>query len=377
MSNAGIYIHIPFCARKCPYCDFYSVGYRRELAAQYTDALCAQLRTLPRATVDSIYFGGGTPSLLDPAQVARILDGAAAACTVTPDCEITLEMNPATCTPASLDALRAAGVNRLSIGVQSTDDATLRRIGRLHNRDAALETVRLAAAHGFENLSADVMLALPGEDADTLRATLLDLCALPLTHLSAYLLKLMPGTPFGAHPPAGLPDDDAQAGLYEFACALLERHGFAQYEISNFARGAGYESRHNLKYWRCEPYFGLGAAAHSSVDGRLYSFPRDISAYLAQFPAAQGAQATPAEFCAPLTPEAELAGADFAMLSLRTTAGLDLAQARSRFGFSFGPQAQQKLTRFARAGLCRQEGGVLRLTRRGMLVSNAILCEIL
>ncbi len=380
MDKAGLYIHIPFCVRKCPYCDFYSVGYDAGCAARYVDAVCAQMRLAPHVAIDSIYFGGGTPSLLDSSLVAQMLDAAAGVFAVSSDCEVTLEMNPATGSAAKLTALRAAGVNRLSIGVQSTDDGTLRKIGRLHDRAGALETIALAARQGFANISADVMLALPGEDFALLAGTLDALCALPITHLSAYLLKIMPGTPFAAHRPDGIPDDDAQADIYERACLLLAQKGFAQYEISNFARGAQYRSRHNLKYWRCAPYYGLGAAAHSSIGGRLYSFAPDIARYIEVFGAAEGsagAAGSDAAFCAPLKAEGEIGAAEYIMLALRTVEGLDLDALKARFGFAFDDTARTKLDAYARAGLCSLDAGTVTLTRKGMLVSNAILAEII
>lgn len=379
MEKTGIYIHVPFCVQKCPYCDFYSVRYDRALAARYTGAVCAQMQTAPRAQVDTIYFGGGTPSLLDPAWIARMLRTAADCFSLDRDCEITLEMNPATCSAEKLAALRAAGVNRLSVGVQSTDDGMLRRIGRLHSRQNALDTIALAAAQGFDNISADLMLALPGERGETLERSILDLCATPVTHLSAYLLKLMPGTPFAAQPPRDIPDDDAQAALYERCCALLDRMGFEQYEISNFSRGGKYPSRHNLKYWRCAPYYGFGAAAHSSVGGRLYSFAPDIRQYLAVFEGqnADRLERSGAGFCELLDFEINLSAQDYIMLSLRLCEGLDLTELARRFNFRFTPATMEKLRRYAGAGLCEFGETRLRLTRRGMLVSNALLAEIL
>lgn len=377
MEKAGIYIHVPFCVRKCPYCDFYSVPYDPALAARYTEAVCAQMQLAPRVQADTVYFGGGTPSLLDPALIDRMLEAAAQRFALSEGCEVTLEMNPATCTAEKLRALRAAGINRLSIGVQSTDDAVLRQIGRLHDRQGALDTIALAAACGFENISADVMLALPQESEAALMKTIRELCALPVTHLSAYLLKIMPGTPFAAHRPDGIPDDDDQAVLYEKSCALLDRCGFVQYEISNFSRGGRYPSRHNLKYWHCAPYYGFGAAAHSSVGGKLYSFPRSIDCYLEAFGGSGCPAGSDAAFCAPLNLETELSAQDFIMLSLRLTAGLDLDELERRFDYCFPPETLRRLDGYARAGLCESQGRRLWLTRRGMLVSNALLAEIL
>ena len=231
--GAGLYLHVPFCRRKCPYCNFYSVPAQPELLTAYTAAVCRNLRHYGNAVqperVDTVYFGGGTPSLLLPAQIAQILETAAEQFALSADAEITLEANPATVTPEQLRELRHAGINRLSLGVQSLSDVQLKRLGRLHTAQEAVETVYAAAEAGFRNLSCDLMLALPEQTADELEQTIFRLVQLPITHVSAYLLKVEQGTPFAVqHVAECCPDDDTAADLYLQAVEQLGAAGFLQ-----------------------------------------------------------------------------------------------------------------------------------------------------
>ncbi|MEG1984019.1 MAG: radical SAM family heme chaperone HemW [Oscillospiraceae bacterium] len=374
MAKSGLYIHIPFCARKCPYCDFYSVPLEWGTARQYVSAVINQIQTADKSEVDTVYFGGGTPSLLNAKDIYLIIDAANEHFSLDRSSEITLEMNPATCSEAKLRDLRSAGINRLSVGVQSTDDAVLKKIGRLHNRAEALYTLELAHRCGFDNISADVMLALPDESEKSLLCTINDLCSLPITHISAYLLKIMEGTPFSHSLPGYVPDDDRQADLYLMSCELLDRLGFAQYEISNFAKEPQFKSRHNLKYWNCEPYFGLGAAAHSSVGEKLFSFSRNIDKYLSVFCDSLKPEHG---FCDYLDYETSLEARDYIMLRLRTVDGLDLCELDRRFNFSFDRRKHELIDSFVREGFVLRSGSVISLTRRGMLVSNSVISELI
>ncbi len=374
MEKAGIYLHIPFCARKCPYCDFYSRAYRPQEAALFLRALRRQIESLPPdLAADTVYFGGGTPSLLRAQEISASLDALARHIELDAGAEITLELNPATCSQAKLRDLRAAGVNRLSVGVQSTDAAVLRAAGRLHGPREALETLDAAARAGFDNLSADLMLGLPGDTPEAL-ARSIDEVAPRAAHLSAYLLKVMEGTPFARALPARLPGEDEMAEIYLGAVERLARHGLEQYEISNFARGAARRSRHNLKYWRGGTWYGLGPAAHSAIGSRLWSFPRDLERYCAAY----GPQFDPAAgFTAPLTAEGERGAAEHIMLSLRTTEGLSLKELYDLYKTDFSDAQRAFCLRLAGQGLARFDGERLSLTPRGMLVSNAILVELL
>lgn len=312
---AGLYIHVPFCRRKCPYCNFYSIAAEPELLERYTQAVCRNLRHYACAEpVDTVYFGGGTPSLLSPAQIAQILETAADCFTLSPDTEVTMEANPAAAAPEQLRRFRESGVNRLSFGVQSLSDSQLKRLGRLHTAQEAVETVCAAAAAGFDNLSCDLMLALPGQTPEELEQTIREMTRLPIVHISAYLLKIEPGTPFARQQIAAqCPDEDAAADLYLQAVEQLNAAGFAQYEISNFAK-PGFESRHNCKYWHCEPYLGIGPSAHSCWNGKRFFVPSSAASFLEQ-----PVQTVETEDGAPCTLEERL------MLGLRLTEGVPAA----------------------------------------------------
>lgn len=272
-SNLGLYIHIPFCRKKCPYCDFYSVGFREDLAEQYADAVIRNIRHYG-GSYDTVYFGGGTPILL-ARHIPRIL----AEVNYTRGAEITVECNPLEMNKETLEALFRSGVNRLSVGVQSAAGAELRALGRTHTFEQARQAILTANEVGFCDISADIMLGTPGQDLSSLTYTVRKLRELPITHVSSYLLKIEPNTVFYKNPPA-LPNEDEAAKLYLAAVHRLEALGFKQYEISNFARG-GMTSRHNLKYWHREEYLGIGPAAHSFLNGKRFAVKRDIKEFIA------------------------------------------------------------------------------------------------
>lgn len=272
MSDPGLYIHVPFCRKKCPYCDFYSVGFREDTAEQYADAVIKNLRYY-NENYDTVYFGGGTPILL-ARHIPRILSE----CKISENAEITVECNPLEMNAETLKILRKSGVNRLSAGVQSAVDSELKALGRTHNFEQAERAIITAHENGFDDISADVMLGIPEQDISSVKYTIDRLCRLPITHVSAYLLKIEPNTVFGKKPPV-LPDEDKCAELYLSAVSLLAEKGFAQYEISNFAK-RGRESRHNLKYWRREEYLGIGAAAHSFYKGKRFAIARNLREFI-------------------------------------------------------------------------------------------------
>lgn len=358
MSGIGLYFHVPFCRRKCSYCNFYSAPATSEQMAAYTEAVCRNLRHYTSNTVaDTLYFGGGTPSLLAPEQLEQILACAAACFSIPPDAEITLEANPATLTPENLRRLRAAGVNRLSLGVQSLSDAQLRRLGRMHTAQEALDTVEAAAGAGFRNISCDVMLALPKQTPAELSETLEQMAQLPIQHISAYLLKIESGTPFARqHAEQECPDEDTAADLYLQTVRTLEQAGFRQYEISNFAK-TGYESRHNCKYWRCVPYLGIGPSAHSCWEGKRFFVPSDTADFLAQ-----PVQRAVLEDAQPCTPEEKI------MLGMRLTEGIPA---------HWLAEKQTEVERFCRLGFLRRADDRISMTPEGFLVSNTILAELL
>ena len=277
----GLYIHIPYCRSKCRYCDFYSTPCPDGVPEAYIDALCREMdRFSPCGSTplrpDTLYFGGGTPSLLTPAQAARLIRAAGP----VPDAEITLEANPETVTPERLAAFRRAGVNRLSLGIQTARDDSLARLGRRHTAAQSRRALGMAVQAGFTDISGDLMLALPAYTMAELDETIALLAESGCTHISGYLLKIEPNTVFGKRPPEALPDDDAAADFYLAAVEKLAALGYAQYEISNFAR-PGFESRHNRIYWDCGDYLGLGPAAHSCMGGKRFATPAGTAAFLA------------------------------------------------------------------------------------------------
>ena len=309
---AGLYVHVPFCAVKCPYCDFYSNPYRRERAEAYAARVAENIAAYPaELSVDTVYFGGGTPSILPPPLLGQMLHAARRRFSLAADTEITLEVNPLTATPAALDAWRGLGVNRLSFGMQSAVDAELYRLGRRHTAAQGIAAVDRAAAAGFQNISCDLMLGTPGQTGESLAQSLAVYAQLPIAHVSAYLLSIESGTPFDTEAMRSqVPDGDAAALLYVQMAECLEQQGFRQYEISNFAK-AGFESRHNCKYWHCEPYLGIGPSAHSCWNGKRFFVPSAVSDFLEQ-----PVQPVETEDETPCTPEEKL------LLGMRLTEGV-------------------------------------------------------
>ena len=358
----GLYIHIPYCRSKCRYCDFYSTPCPDGVPEAYIDALCREMdRFSPCGSTplrpDTLYFGGGTPSLLTPAQAARLIRAAGP----VPGAEITLEANPETVTPERLAAFRRAGVNRLSLGIQTARDDSLARLGRRHTAAQSRRALGMAVQAGFTDISGDLMLALPAYTMAELDETIALLTESGCTHISGYLLKIEPNTVFGKRPPEALPGDDAAADFYLAAVEKLAALGYAQYEISNFAR-PGFESRHNRIYWDCGDYLGLGPAAHSCMGGKRFATPAGTAAFLA----------APAVY----EPQGECTAEDYIMLQLRLSRGLSLSALRARYGVSFSSEKLRFLQTLAEHGLAVFDGSVLRLTPRGMLVQNSILCEL-
>lgn len=365
----SIYIHIPFCKSKCPYCDFYSARPRGESALeQYEKAVCARLfsygEKYGRPEVGTVYFGGGTPSVFGAQRLCRVLDAVRASFCVRVDAEITAECNPGDVDSEFFKTLAAGGFNRISMGMQSANADELRVLGRRHDAETVRRAAQAAREAGIGNISVDLMLALPHSSCETLGRSI-DFCAaLGADHVSAYILKIEPGTAFAAQAETlGLPDEDGAADQYLFAADRLKALGYDQYEISNFAR-PGCESRHNLQYWRCGEYLGLGPAAHSFVDGRRFYFPRDLTGFLAgDEPADDGPGG---------------AFPEYAMLALRLTEGLRRKDCIKRFADG---AAQYEAVRSAAAWLPKSlvsaDHERIALTAEGFLVSNTILAEIL
>jgi len=368
----GLYLHIPFCRAKCPYCDFYSLPFADDLADAYTAALIRAMESHPfgKLQADTLYLGGGTPSLLGAKGLTGLLDAAVRHFGLNTDSEITLEANPESTTFSLLYDLRRAGYNRLSVGVQSGSQPELAALGRTHTADQTREAILAGAKAGFENISADLMLATLGQSRQSLTQSIRMLAGLPLSHISAYLLKLEPGTKLAKNKERlALPDEDETANLYLQCVDQLMGAGFAQYEISNFAL-PGRESRHNLKYWQREPYLGLGPAAHSFLhptgkEAIRFFFPPDLSAFLAAENPFRLLEYDPP----PSAPQEEL------LLRLRLTEGFDTSLLH---GWKIDPAPLlEKASQLAVHGLCRVEDGVISFTPKGFLLSNPITVSLL
>lgn len=366
----GLYIHIPFCKAKCAYCDFYSLAHSEEKMDAYMAALLRHLEEVaPRAAgmqVDTVYFGGGTPSYLGAARLCRILQTVLRRYDVARDAEITLEANPDSAGDwKELRRLRRAGFNRLSLGVQSTDDALLRRIGRVHTYEQVQQAVKAARKAKFTDLSLDLIYGLPGQTMEDWQRTLADAVALGPEHLSCYGLKLEEGTPlWQQRQTLTLPDDDAQADMYLYTVAALGEMGYEQYEISNFAK-PGKASRHNLKYWNMEEYAGFGPGAHSDFGGVRYGYVRDIDSYIAG-----KLVLSESENDSTLARDYE-----YVMLSLRTAAGIDRQTFEKRYRQRFQPM-ETLFEQYEKAGLALPTEGGWRLTPKGFLVSNSIIAAL-
>ena len=366
----GLYIHIPFCKAKCAYCDFYSLAHSEEKMDAYMAALLRHLEEVaPRAAVmqvDTVYFGGGTPSYLGAARLCRILQTVLRRYDVARDAEITLEANPDSAGDwKELRRLRRAGFNRLSLGVQSTDDALLRRIGRVHTYEQVQQAVTAARKAKFTNLSLDLIYGLPGQTMEDWQRTLADAVALGPEHLSCYGLKLEEGTPlWQQRQTLTLPDDDAQADMYLYTVAALGEMGYEQYEISNFAK-PGKASRHNLKYWNMEEYAGFGPGAHSDFGGVRYGYVRDIDSYIAGRLVLSESE----------TDSTLARDYEYVMLSLRTAAGIDRQTFEKRYRQRFQPM-EALFEQYEKAGLALPTEGGWRLTPKGFLVSNSIIAAL-
>lgn len=370
----GIYLHIPFCGRKCAYCDFYSLAGREDRMDRYLSALLTHLaETAPYARhcrVDTVYIGGGTPSIFGAQRLKALLCGVRKYYKLDRDCEITMEANPDSADLKLLRTVRRAGVNRLSLGVQSADDRELREIGRLHDFAQAVQAVEAARKAGIRNLSLDLIYGLPGQDMASWQRSVERILELAPEHLSCYGLQLEEGTPlYARQDQVELADDDQQADMYLWMVSRLKEAGYPQYEISNFSR-PGRESRHNLRYWQLKEYIGFGPGAHSDFGGRRYSFVRDLDAYIKGM-----------EEGGPIVDEDqeipwEERRSEYLMLGLRTVSGIDGDWYSRQYHMNFRP-LETLLRGYARRGLAVEEGGRWHFTPEGFLISNLLIGEIL
>ena len=363
-ADLGLYLHVPFCRTRCRYCDFYRVGENRGRMDRFVAALAREIDGWTRfhgRPVESVFFGGGTPSLLEPEEIGAILERIGRRFALAAGAEVTAEANPSDLDPARLARLRAAGVNRLSIGVQSFVERELRLLGRRHGAARAAEVLGEARAAGFERVSLDLMVGIPAQTDGSFAASLERAIELDPDHLSLYLLEVHAGSEIDhlrRERPRLFPGEEAQRRRYLAMRERLERAGYRHYEISNFAR-PGRECRHNLRYWRCQPWLGLGPAAHSFVDDRRFAHPRDLEAWLADPLAVEELPSDPA--------------AERVFLGLRLAEGIDLATLAAA-GVS-GAEARRRIDRLA--DFLEEREGRLRLRPEGLLLSNPVLAELL
>ena len=372
----GVYVHLPFCSVRCSYCDFPTVAGRDDRVEAYLDALGVELRSFQPdcpSRADTVFLGGGTPSRLTREQATRVLEMVGARFDVEDGAEITLEGNPESLTPESLRGFRDAGVTRISVGMQSLDDAVLARAGRAHDAQDARRAVTQAREAGFEDVSLDLIAGLPGEDMSRWGATVASAAGLDPHHLSVYLLETDKDTPLGRAVRGGravVAEDDALAEAYEATVEALSARGYEAYEISNFARG-GRRSRHNLKYWTDVSYAGFGLGAHGYVSGERRSNRRDLDGYIADLAAGRSPVAWREGFDRVRRLEEAL------FLGLRVAEGVDADRLGARYDADVRARYGAAWERGEAAGLIAWEGPRVRLTPRGRLRSNEIFAELI
>ena len=376
---AGLYIHIPFCIRKCPYCDFYSLA-DLSLKNAFTEALAQEMRFYAGqgVSVDTLYIGGGTPSVLNPGEIECILTQVQRCFNVLPDVELTLEVNPGAVSAGSLSDYRRCGVNRINIGVQSFQNRVLGFLERIHSAEDAADSIRRARRAGFSNIGLDLIYGVPGQTEASWLSDLEAAVSFRPEHLSCYMLSYEKGTPLERSLRQGrfkpLPEERV-AGLYLKTTEWLAQNGYIQYEVSNFARsgqgGAGYRSRHNQKYWSFAPYLGLGPSAHSFLEPVRFWNPRSVQSYVGRLNAGKLA----IEDKETLTVEQQLM--ETVLLGLRTIAGICMDRFHEKFKLNFLEMFQAVLPELEEAGLLKMEKNRCFLTRHGMLLLDSIVDRLI
>lgn len=368
----GLYVHIPFCIKKCNYCDFCSYSnVDAPTRRAYINALVKEIKRYRREEkieIDTIFFGGGTPSLLEPCEVETICDAIGDTFSVREDCEFTIEANPRTVTEEKLLAYISHGVNRVSIGLQTIHENERKILGRIHNFEDFLEAYSLVRKCGISNLGVDVMYGIPSQSVNSFRETLKAVVALSPNHISAYGLILEEGTPlWQMRDSISFPTEDEECEMYELACNFLASCGYNHYEISNYAK-AGYESRHNLKYWENKSYIGVGAAAYSCYGGKRYGNFAGIDEYLSE---------NPTQYITEELHDSEASAYEFIMLGLRLKRGISISEYKSLFLSDFLTGREEKIKSFISGGYMTFDGDRIALTEKGFYVSNTILTDLL
>ena len=362
MNPIGLYLHIPFCNGKCPYCDFYSVSPENEKLTAYVDALCREIDKAD-CIYNTVYFGGGTPSLIGSDNIAKIMGHIRR----TPDCEATLECNPSDTGNADssfdFSVVAKSGINRISMGLQSADDFERKILGRRGGCDDVERAIARAKKAGIDNISLDLMLGIPNQTEESLKKSIEFCKNSGAKHVSAYILKIEEGTPFYIiKNTLDLPDEDKTCDLYLSAVEHLRNAGYNQYEISNFSE-KGYESRHNLRYWHCEEYLGIGASAHSFANGKRFYYERSIDDFISGIPPVDDGEGGDEE--------------EYIMLALRLSEGLVFEKFRNRFGKNVPEETIKKARALEKHGLVNVDENSVSLTVKGYLISNSIITELI
>ena len=360
----GLYVHIPFCVRKCNYCDFCSQPPKGDMIDRYFDRILHELdgyRRTPRISIDTVFIGGGTPSILPHGYMSRLFEMLRDTFDISDNAEITVEINPGTVTREKAEEYKSLGINRISLGLQSIHENELKILGRIHTFADFEEAFNLLRSLGFANIGVDLMYSIPEQTVESFTETVDRVIAMGPEHLSVYSLILEEGTPFGDAPDAlSLPTEDEECNMYDIARLRLAAAGYTHYEISNYAR-AGYECKHNLKYWKCREYIGIGAAAHSFFEGARYGNTRDLLEIVRD-----------PEY----TDDGDREG-EFVMMHLRLRSGLPLCEFEARFGYSFLDAHRSAVDFFLRQGVMVHENDHLALTERGFYLSNTIMVELM
>ena len=365
----GLYIHIPFCLKKCNYCDFASFPSLVSRGDEYIDAICREMMLYKGECVDTVYLGGGTPTVLKTDQIGRIMDGIRTAFDVSSDAEITIEANPGTVDGNKAKSLCNLGFNRVSLGAQSMVDDELQSLGRLHSADDTRRAYAAFADAGFSNISLDLMYAIPGQTMASLSTSMTQMLNLNPKHISCYGLKIEDGTPFDAMLSKGEiceKSDEEYADMYDYICESLASHDYMQYELSNFSKSS-YESRHNLKYWTSGDYIGIGLSAASCFGGRRYTRTSDFADYIESFENAE---------CIELDADDRMS--EYMILSLRLTSrGAIKSEFESMFGISMERRFGEALAKHVKNGLLLDLGDRYVLSKKAYYISNSVLCDFI
>lgn len=378
MKKLGIYIHIPFCLKKCNYCDFYSMVRNDESEYKFTESVLNEIRSYrdivkEEYIADTIFFGGGTPTIVKPSCLGKIINTLNETIEIDEDCEITMEANPNTLTEDKLKQYKEMGINRLSIGIQSLNDEILKKIGRVHCSREAIEAIDMAKSTGFENINADIMFNIPGQRVEDIKNDLHEIIQNGVKHISFYSLKLEEGTPMYIMEKTHkiiMPDEEYERKMYYAGRNVMKKNHLYQYEISNFAY-KGFECRHNLKYWNQEEYIGFGPSAHSFLNNIRYSNPSDLKVYQRER-SSRRFQRTIQEKL-----EKDDLMFEYIMLKLRLKEGLNMKTFNDKFSADFCKLYSKQIEQLIKNCLLEIDGGSIRLTLKGMDISNYVIMEFM